>query len=786
MKTSYLSGIMLVLLAAPIGWAQQPAGQYNANTRFEQMGSQLPTPNTTRTASGAPGKEYWQQKADYEIKAELDDEQQKITGTEVITYTNKSPDELRYLWLQLDQNLFEKSSEGNVTRNGNINPQTGTNFVALNMATQVMSNKDYGFKIMGVKDRAGRALRYTIQKTMMRVDLPQPLRPGGVFSFQVDWNFFIVDAKATFARSGYEFFPKDNNYIYEIAQWFPRMAVYDDVTGWQHKAFLGQGEFTLPFGDYRVTLTVPADHVCVATGELQNAREVLSAEALRRLEQAKTATKPFLIVNQEEAEKAEKTKVADKKTYVFAAQNVRDFAFATSRKFIWDAMQVDIEGKKVWAMSVYPKEANPLWGQYSTQLVAHTLRSYSRRTIAYPYPVAISCHGPVGGMEYPMICFNGARPEPDGTYTEGTKSFLIQVVIHEVGHNFFPMIINSDERQWAWMDEGINSFCEYLAEMEWDRNMATSYGEPQQIVPYMRTAASQQMPIMASSDNIMSYGANAYAKPATALNILRETVMGRELFDYAFKEYARRWAFKHPSPADFFRTMEDASGVDLDWFWKGWFYGVEPVDMDLADVQWFNADSQDPSKQKAAQKAETEAKRQTMSNLRNKTDIPQTEVEKNTALRDFYDTYDRYAVTEADKKRYEQYQASLSPDERKLMDEGYHFYTVVLKNKGGLVMPVILKLDYEDGTNEVIRIPAEIWRLNDKEVKKVIPSKKKVAKWTLDPFFETADIDMANNAFPREPEQPSRFQLFKQQAAKAPNPMQQAKPQGSAVQGSKN
>lgn len=787
MQKKYFILSLLLSTGLSGSFAQQaPQNQFNGNTRFEQLGDILPTPNSYRAASGAPGKDYWQQKADYDIKAEIDDEKQRLIGSETITYTNKSPDELRYLWLQLDQNNFKKGGIAELTRTSSLSDKA-TSFARLNAAAG-LNSKEYGYVITSVKDKAGNALHYTINETMMRVDLPTPLKSGQVYSFSVEWNNNITDAVAVRARSGYEFFAKDGNYLYEIAQWFPRMCVYDDVNGWQNKQFLGQGEFTVPFGDYKVSVTAPNDFVMLGTGELQNPAQVLTPTQLKRWESAKNASKPVLIVTQDEAIAAEKGKPTGKKTWTFAATNVRDFAFACSRKFIWDAMQVEIEGKKVWAMSAYPKEANPLWGQYSTQLVAHTLRSYSKRTIPYPYPVAQSVHGPVGGMEYPMISFNGARPEADGTYSQGTKDFLIGVVIHEVGHNFFPMIINSDERQWSWMDEGINSFCEQLAEKEWDRDFQTSYGEPQDIVAYMKTDKTQQVPIMSSSDNIMAFGPNAYAKPATALNILRETVMGRELFDYAFKEYARRWAFKHPTPQDFFRTMEDASGVDLDWFWRGWFYGVEPVDVALETVEWYGVDTQDPVKQKAAAKADYDAKRKTMSNIRNQKDPAKTIVEENPDMNDFYNSYDKFAVTDADKKKYEQYLASLTDDERKLVESGKNFYVVNLKNTGGLVTPVIIKMQFEDGTDQIVRIPAEVWRLNDKDIKKVIPTDKKVVQWTLDPFFETADVDTQNNSFPRKPAEPTRFQVFKQQrASAAPNPMQLQKQQsGGAVQGAKN
>jgi hypothetical protein len=770
---------------------QAPNNQFNANTKFEQMGTGLPTPNTYRTAAGAPGRDYWQQKADYDIKAELDDTNQSITGTEKITYTNNAPEELRYLWLQLDQNVFSKNSDGNTTRTNSINPTSGSSFTTLGNLSGA-NDKDYGYKISAIKDATGKDLRYTTNGTMMRIDLPMPLAKGMSFVFQVDWKFNIIDLKSVGGRSGYELFPKDGNVLYEIAQWFPRMAVYDDVNGWQHKQFLGQGEFTLPFGDYKVALTVPNDMVLGATGELQNAKDVLTSTQMKRLEQAKTSKTPVEIVTQAEAEAAEKGKPTGKKTWVYAAKNVRDFAFATSRKFIWDAMQVDVEGKKVWAMSLYPKEANPLWGQYSTRIVAHTLVNYSKRSVAYPYPVAYSVHGTVGGMEYPMMSFNGARPEADGTYSEGTKNFLILVVIHEVGHNFFPMIVNSDERQWSWMDEGLNSFLEGLTCLEWDRNFPATGIEPQYITSYMKLDADKQNSIMSSSDNILpgTFGPNAYSKPATGLNILRETIMGRELFDYAFKEYSRRWAFKHPTPADFFRTMEDASGVDLDWFWKGWFYGVEAADQAIANVEWYSIDTQDPAKQKAMAKSDADSKKETLSNMRNKTDIKQTVVEADSTMRDFYNSYDKFAVTDADKKKYDQYLSTLTADERKMIDEGKNFYVLNLKNKGGLVMPVIIRMEFEDGTFEDVRIPVELWRLNDKEVKKTLVTTKKVAKFKLDPYHEIPDIDTSDNTFPKEPEQPTRFQAFKQKGfgGGGLNPMQEAKknqPTGVQTSGEK-
>jgi hypothetical protein len=778
---------LCLTLCSGVLLAQAPPSSFSANDRFEQLGPQLPTPNTFRSSSGAPGKDYYENRADYDIKVTLDDANQKITGSEMVTYFNNSPDVLSYIWLQLDQNLFAKGSTASLTRTGGISEQ-GMSFAQLQNMNSVRERSQnqpadkYGYNITAVYDKLKKPLKYTINQTMMRIDLPTPLAPGQSVQFGVDWNYFVTEY---YGRSGYEFFPKDGNYNYNIAHWFPRLCKYDDVNGWQNKQFLGGSEFTLIFGNYKVAITVPADHVVAASGECQNYAQVLTPTQMQRFNQAKTSKTPVVIVTQAEAEAAEKNKATATKTWIYQANNVRDFAFASSRKYIWDAMQTDVygNGRKIWSMSYYPKEGNPLWEKYSTRAVEHTLRSYGKHTFDYPYPVAISVHATAGGgMEYPMISFNGGRPEADGTYSEQTKYGMIGVIIHEVGHNFFPMIVNSDERQWTWMDEGLNTFVQYLAEKEWDYNWPSRRGEPRDIVDYMKMDKNMLVPIMTSGENVILLGPNAYAKPATALNILRETVMGRELFDYAFKEYSRRWMFKSPTPADFFRTMEDASGVDLDWFWKGWFYGTQPVDQDLVEVDWFQPASQNPEVTKAEARAEAQRRNNTISKQRDAATRNETVVAQDSTMKDFYNSYNPYAVTEQDKKRYQDYLATLSPEERKLVESGQamNYYTLSVKNKGGLPMPVIIRMEFEDGTDSVARFPAEIWRFNDVQIKKVISTNKKVKQWTLDPYQEIADINTEDNSFPRVAT-PTRFQLFRQQQGRfgpqGPNPMQQQRQQ---------
>jgi hypothetical protein len=727
------------------------------NDKFRQLGpDEMATPNTYRTASGAPGADYWQQQVDYKMKIRLDDDIQKIYGEETITYHNNSPDVLYYLWIQLDQNIYSKDNNTAKIEQMKISDQMQTNDLI-----DLYPWFDGGFKLDKVADAAGKDLPYIVNQTMMRIDLPKPIQPGQSYSFQINWNYNINDRMRLGGRSGYEYFDTDKNYLYTIAQYFPRLVAYMDYSGWQHKQFLGSGEFTLDFGNYEVALTVPSDHIVAASGVLQNPKDVLTTDQLSRYNKAKTSNEPVIICTQDEAIAREKGHEKAMKTWVFKAENVRDFAFATSRKFIWDAQSVDINGKKPMAMSFYPKEGNPLWEQYSTRVVAHTLKSYSAHTIDYPYPVAISVHAKWIGMEYPMICFNGGRPEADGTYSEGTKTGMLSVIIHEVGHNFFPMIINSDERQWTWMDEGLNTFCEYLAEKEWDREFPIRRGPARNIVDYMKGDKTKMSPIMTNSESIYQFGNNAYGKPATGLNIMRETIMGRELFDYAFKEYCRRWAFRHPTPEDFFRTMEDASAIDLDWFWRGWFYTTEHCDMNLKSVREFTINGHDPKIEKALLKAKADAQPADISLTRDKQEGILPIVDQNPITRDKYNDDNPYAVTAEDEKKYEEYKKNLTPEEQKLLNETNYFYEVSVENTGGLIMPLIFEFTFEDGTKQIERIPAEIWKMSESTANKVFRFGKKVTNIALDPLLETADVELNNNFWPTR-NVPSQFELFKQ------------------------
>lgn len=734
--------IVVLSLVGITGFAQE---SHRWEGKFEQLGTTLPTPNEYRTGSGAPGPAYWQQQADYDIDVELDDEKQRITGKEIITYHNNAPEALSFLWLQLDQNILAEDNLTAKTRTNAVKKATYTRELVKNLD---LLERGGGYDISSVATTEGEALRYTINNTMMRVDLPAPLKSGETFSFTVDWSYNIGDRMIYGQRSGMEYFEEDGNYLYTIAQFFPRMCVFDDYEGWQNKQFLGTGEFALPFGNYNVRITVPADHLVAATGTLVNPDKVLTAQQRERFELARsTFDKPIFIVTEAEARAAEKKRSKEKKVWEFHAENVRDFAFASSRKFIWDAMAVKVGSNTPLAMSFYPKEGNPLWEMESTKAVKNTLVTYSKYTLDYPYPVAISVHTADIGMEYPMICFNYGRPV-NGAYTEAKKYGMIGVIIHEIGHNFFPMIINNDERQWAWMDEGLNSFLQYRTQLEQYENFPHRRGPAELLIPYMKGGKSTDRPLMTNPEQVISLGSEQYAKCATALNILRETVMGPELFDYALKEYAQRWAFKHPQPADFFRTMEDASAVDLDWFWKGWFYTTDNVDIAVDNVKWYRYDPKKTNLEGREKKAPAGG--------------------LNTAKEGqsvFDGSPEPFHVVPTDRRFYGEFRNQLDDSAVMAKLTGRNIYEVELSNQGGLVMPVIIEWKYKDGTSEIEKLPAEIWRTNERSVTKVFVKDKEVASVVLDPNAETTDVNPDNNLFPRI-EVKSRFDTFKDNATR--------------------
>ncbi|MBG6186263.1 M1 family metallopeptidase [Flavobacterium sp. CAN_S2] len=712
-------------------------GKYDTN-KFSQMYDLLATPNMFRTASGAPGPAYYQQQADYKINIELDDKNSRLSGSETITYYNNSPDTLEYLWVQLDQNQAAKNSQTPLAESQRMEQV----FPAGGFANKFLKQElERGFNIEFVKDAKGNSLSYTINQTMMRINLATPMKPGEKFSFAIKWAYNINNYRAEGGRSGYELFEKDGNKLYVIAQFYPRMAVYNDVEGWQNMQFWGTGEFTLPFGNFDVNITVPADHIMEATGELMNRSEVFTPEQVKRYELAmKSYDNPVVIVTQAEAEANEKGFSDKKKTWKFSAKNVRDFGIATSRKFIYDAMAVKLSEKTVMAISVYPKESNPLWGETSTRTVAHTLRSYSAHTFDYPYPKAVSVSAEDQGMEYPMICWNYGRPDEKGVTSERTKNGMIGVVVHEVGHNFFPMIVNSDERQWSWMDEGLNTFMQYMAEQEMGTNFPSSRGPASKIVPYMSGDQKFLEPIMSNSETIVQFGANAYGKPATGLNILRETIMGRELFDHAFKVYANRWKFKHPTPEDFFRTMEDASAVDLDWFFRGWFYSTDFVDIGVKEVKQYYV----------SETATKELKDATVRRGRFGQEkgpfvylVPGTSEELSAK--------EKKALAIADVNLLSDYvNKNFTVDEKTKLKSPKYFYEVEFNKPGGMLMPLIVELTYEDDSKESFKYPAQIWRKNNDTAKKVYATEKAIKKIQVDPKLETADIDVTNNTWPKE------------------------------------
>lgn len=742
------------------------AAEQKPTDYFRQLDEIWPTPNNLRRPSGAPGKEYWQQRADYVIDVELDDANQVLTGSEKITYFNNSPDDLTYLWLQLDQTRYETDSHDWLTAEA-----PGMSDLSYQGLKGVLYRDRFqgGHRITAVKGVGGRPLKHTIIHTMLRIDLAKALKTGERFAFSIDWNFRIPDAKSIRVRGGYEYFEKDKNYVYAIAQWFPRMCGYTDVHGWQNKQTLGS-EFTLEFGDYEVNITVPDDHIVASTGELQNPAEVLTARQRERLKQARGADKPVLIVSKDEAIANESSKPKGTKTWRFQAKRVRDFAFASSRKFMWDAQGFKLGKRTVLGMSFWPKEGEPLWSKYSTEAVIHAVKSYSKFTFDYPYPVVISVNGPIPGMEYPMITFQNPRPEKDGTYSARTKYGLIGVIIHEIGHNWFPMVVNSDERRWRWMDEGLNSFVQFLAEQEWEEDYPSriiSAERRQPFLDYLKRV--RKMPIMTTADSLISGGYTAYSKPTLALSILRESILGRENFDFAFQQYARRWMFKRPTPYDLFRTMEDASGRDLDWFWNGWFYSTDHVDIAVKNLTRYTLETRDPEVDKLRKR---EKRDQLPVPLTRKRNQPiEKLVERKPELKDFYNDYDELAILPGDRTAYEKLLKGLKPEEKKLLKTKGHFYVVEFENIGGVVMPLILEITHTDNSKRSLRLPAEIWRHGGREISKLIVSRQPIASIEFDPGDELADLDRHNNRFPRLPREKT-FRL--QKPKKEKNPIQKA------------
>lgn len=728
--------------------------------KFRQLDESFPSPNLSRPATGEPGPDYWQQRADYKIKIKLDETSRSVSGTETIKYTNNSPLTLNYIWIQLDQNIFKQDSINNLTR-----PWWGEN-KSVDFSTlrrqNFMDNFNGGFRDLSFKINNKVAQTFLVG-THIRLNLEKPLKPKESTEINISWSYALVEENAVRARNGYESFA-DGNDIFLLAQWYPRVTVFSDYEGWHNKEFIGNGEFTLEFGNYEVEITVPSDHVVAATGVLINDNDVLSATQKKRMLKAKKSEKPIFIITPEEALKNELEKNTQTKTWIFKAENVRDFAWTSSRKFIWDAAGFRQDSKDnplVMAMSFYPNEGEPLWSKYSTEAVMHTMKVYSKYSFDYPYPTAQSINGPVGGMEYPMITFNGPRTEleEDGTrtYSRSEKEFLIGVVIHEIGHIYFPMIVNSDERQWTWMDEGLNTFIQYLAEKEWDINYRSDRGEPRWITDFM--SSRNQVPIMTNSESLLQFGNNAYAKPATALVVLRETILGRELFDQAFKEYANRWKFKRPTPYDFFRTMEESSGVDLDWFWRGWFYSTDHVDISLNNIHIATLDTLDPQVDLTKDRIDLKNEPIILHDQRNETAEIETRVVVRPELLDIYDQYDEFTPSDREMRDYKEILDDLydkndsDPEWKKkalveALGKEEDYYIFEFSNEGGLIMPIPLEITYEDGNKELIRIPVEIWRKNPRKTKWLKRSKIKITQAIIDPFWEIGDTEIENNYYP--------------------------------------
>ncbi|HUI28689.1 MAG TPA: M1 family metallopeptidase [Candidatus Acidoferrales bacterium] len=528
----------------------------------------LPTANDVRTADGRPGPGYWQQRADYSIKVDLDTSESKISGSETITYTNNSPQSLDHLWLQLDQNLFKEGSRGSYEFTGRRSRYRGA-----------FENGGYELSsVIVVQDGKKVRSHYIVDDTRMRVDIERPVPArGGKVQLEITWSFAVP----RYGSDRLGRFESQDGTIYEIAQWYPRMCVYDDVNGWNPLPYLGEGEFYLEYGNFDVEITVPHDYIVMATGVLQNPEQVLTRSERDRLALARKIDSTIHVISKDEiAQQGTRPEGKVDLTWRYHAENVRDFSWAASHAFIWDASHWD----NILLMAVYPKEGIsadtsrvPGW-EKDVEFMRHTFKFYSETYYHFPYPVATNVAGIVGGMEYPMIVFCNVRSRGQGLYS---------VTDHEFGHGWFPMTVGSDERRYAWMDEGINTFINYYSGVDYygGEAIALRTGNADTIARRMCTPVNDQ-PIMTRADQIKpdKYGFLEYYKTAFGLRLLREQIIGPERFDRGFKNYIQRWAFKHPQPSDFFRTISDYSGEDLDWFWKGWFYSTDVLDQAVDTV----------------------------------------------------------------------------------------------------------------------------------------------------------------------------------------------------------
>jgi len=637
----------LMLLAVPVSpplAAQQPRQVLQPTNQAMFAPLDLPEAGALRRPSGVPGAAYWQQEAHYRIQAELIPSQHRIEAREVITYVNHSPDALPFVWLQLEQNLFEPGSRGSLVNSGNRwRGAFEGGGIRLHRVDVVQDGRRY-------------SPEHTVDDTRMRIDLAEPMRPGGdEIEIHVFWSFVVPEYGAD--RMGR--FAAARGTVYELAQWYPRMYVYDDVEGWNPMPYLGQGEFYLEYGDFEVEITAPRNHIVVAGGELLNPEEVLTDQQLARYRQARGSDQTVAIVTPDEVGTRESRPGGEGPlTWRYRLEDARDFSWAASSSFIWDAAGWN----GVLLQSAYPHEGlgdaeSPGW-ERSTEYLLHTIPYYSETWYPYPYPSAVNVAGIVGGMEYPGIVFCGVGARGQG---------LFGVTDHEFGHSWYPMIVGNDERRYAWMDEGFNTFINHYSNLAFYGEEATRAGRTtgSYVARQMQAPVADQ-PIMTAPDVLRREGLGfmAYRKPGYGLILLREVVLGPQRFDAAFRAYTAEWAFKHPKPADFMRTIEEVAGEDLAWFWRGWLYGTDLLDQAVADVEVAGGESR-----------------------------------------------------------------------------------IHLRNDAGLIMPVLLHVEFTDGTTFDRTLPAEIWMRGDEHT--WVIDRTDVARVFLDPVFRLPDVDREDNEWPR-------------------------------------
>lgn len=697
-------------------------------TPFSPLGSLVDPPSATRGADGRPTSTYWQQHIAYDIDATLDVERRVINAQAELRYTNNAPQALDAIWFEISPEATTKDAIAHRSATINVDSASVRDLRGL----REQEERGGGLVVSSVADSEDRPLAFEARGTQLRVALPRPLASGQTVRIKLAWRVALVDLDRKGGRTGYMLLSSGDP-IFHIAQWYPQPVAFTDYGGWRNVPFVDHGEFAPELGDYNVSLTLPAGQLVAATGVLTNEADVLTGVERTRLARLRQGKVTEIVTA---AEAATKRRSSETRTWRFAARNVRDFALAASLRYRWDATLAGTSA--VRAMTFYPSEASALWRPLALPAIGHALDVYGRMTFDYPYPVVQAAFGPNDGMEHTMLAFSRYPPDgPNGTYSRERKRDFLWVLTHEVGHNWFPLIVNSDERAWTWMDEGLTSYLETLATLEWSGDYTTRPNLPA-MLGAEREATGRQPP-MTPANAVVDLFPTQYHRPAAALQVLRELVLGRETFDRAFRAYARAWMFKRPTPGDFFRTINQESGADLDWFWRAWFFSTDHVDLSLERVAALRLVAVPADAIPAPADATPPAN---LTVLRNAAEGRRLMVEQVPRLADAYDRIPERTLAGATPSAHAVVDVQRTLD---ALGQGGVFYELDIRNRGGVVSPVPIRIDYRDGTSERYVVPVELWFGDTKRAQHILWRAKSIRSVTLDPDAATGDVDRGNN-----------------------------------------